>query len=718
MTFGKQWRVTLATGLGTLGIGLFLSVPAAAATTAGTVISNTSSAAYSDSNATAYTTQSNTVTTTVQNAPALSVSPAQGTPGSTTISAGGTVTETYTLTNAGNSSGYFALSGVQGTDDGVTSGSASFGSYLVSVPGQTAQTFTTVAAVNSYLSTGNSGGPFLTATSNSITVGVTYTANSGATGTITTELTSTITQPAGTGTTAATSTAVVGEYSDTLVADARLDAQVTVVPPSGSTLAKYTLSYANGGGRAVVAVNRSGLPAGSGITGAGIIVTDKLPSYNGTQLTISGTPAFVTQPTGAQFIYSIDGTTWTTTQTGAAYIGVWVPSTGVGAFSANAGSSHGSVPTPQLSFNFSLTSSAASGAGNATAVTDVANSLFGDSSGFIEGPGITLTTIANTESATTTQTAPAIANTTATLNGAASASAAAAATTAAVLNGPNANPGATGADGTTATDYTVVSYTNGGNLTSTVNGSTVSVPANAASISFANSVENTGNTNDTFTLTSTNTALPSGWTVTFKATPGGSAITTLAVGSAATVTYYVVLTPPASATTFTAFSPYDVPVTATSGNDATKSDVTNDEFLVGGFLQLVKSVAVASGQACSGSPSFTANATTAKPGDCVQYTVTYKNVSPAGGTNSVALSASNVVITEDGTASGGSGGTAYTNNWAANTNGLYATPVDSNGGTLAGYSGGTAAGSTKFTDTIASLAANTSGTVSFMVQVK
>ena len=77
------------------------------------------------------------------------------------------------------------------------------------------------------------------------------------------------------------------------------------------------------------------------------------------------------------------------------------------------------------------------------------------------------------------------------------------------------------------------------------------------------------------------------------------------------------------------------------------------------------------------------------------------------------------MITEDGTASGGSGSTTYANNWAANTNGLYAAPVDSNGGTLGGYNPGPgAAGSSKFTDTVGALAAGATGTCTFKVQVK
>ena len=98
--------------------------------------------------------------------------------------------------------------------------------------------------------------------------------------------------------------------------------------------------------------------------------------------------------------------------------------------------------------------------------------------------------------------------------------------------------------------------------------------------------------------------------------------------------------------------------------------------------------------------------------------MTYTNVAPSGGTNCITLNASTFVITEDGNASGGSGSTTYSNSWAANTNGLYQAPVDSNGGTLGGYNPGPgAAGSSKFTDTVGALNAGASGNVTFKVQV-
>ena len=94
-------------------------------------------------------------------------------------------------------------------------------------------------------------------------------------------------------------------------------------------------------------------------------------------------------------------------------------------------------------------------------------------------------------------------------------------------------------------------------------------------------------------------------------------------------------------------------------------------------------------------------------------------INGTNGPDNITLNASAFVITEDGTVSGGSGATVYTNNWFANTNGLYAAPVDSNGGTLGGYNPGPgAAGSSKFTDTVGALNAGATGNVTFKVQVK
>ena len=743
-----------------VGLGIALTAPRVAAfatgTTAGTTISNTATATYSDGTNT-YNSQSNTVTTTVQNAPALTIAPPQTTPGANTVSPGGSMTDTYTLTNTGNNSGYFQVTGTQSTNDGVTAGQAAFVQYVVNASGSP-QTFATIAAVNTYLSTGNAGGPFLTAVSGTITIGVQYTANVGASGTITTLLTPDIVYPAGSGTTLQTSSTVIGQYSDPVQSDARVDVQKiaavggTVVAPTVT----YTVRFADGGSRNLAAVFKNALPGGNAAsydssctnsTACGVVFTDKIPSYNSTQLTLNGTPS-ISGATGT-VIYSVDGTTWTTTATGAVYVGVFLPATSITGVSLvtfapnNNVTSQGNVPSANaaLTLTFTINGSTATGAANTTAITNVANSIFADQSGYIEGPGITYQSVSNGSSATTTNTAPAVANTTGTLAGSGQAQSAASPTNAALLNGTynvgtsTAYPGATGPDGTTATDFTALSYTNGATLLNAVNGANVTVPASAAALSFTNSLQNNGNKDDTLTLTAATgtglTALPTGWTVTFQSTgqtatgtcaavTAGTVITSVCVTSGATATYKVVFTPPASVTTFTAYTGYGDAITATSTNNNTITNVTTDEMFVGGFVKLSKTLGDAAGQPCSTATVFTTGAPNVNPGDCVQFTVTYANVAPGqgSGVNNQTLNATNVVVTENGTASGGTQ-VAYTNNWATYTNGLYAAPADSNGGTLAGYNPGPgAAGSSAFSDTVSSLPAGTSGSVAFKVQVK
>jgi hypothetical protein len=739
-----------------VGFGIASMAPASAAqTAAGTPITNTATATYQDPGGTTYNSQSNTVTTTVQNAPSMTITPPTGTPGTNTVSPGGTITDTYTLTNTSNSSGFFQLTGVQSTDDGVTAGLGTFTQYVVNA-GAGNQTFATIAAVNNYLSTGSGGGAFMTAVNGTITIGVTYSANVGASGTITTKLTPTVTLPGplGTppgpaGTSPATSASVIGQYNDTVTLDARVDVQ-KVAAVGGSVLSPtvtYTVRFANGGARNLAPVFKNALPGGNAAaysgcansTACGVAFTDKLPSYNATQLTLTAAVPTISGATGT-IIYSVDGTTWTTTQAGAVYIGVFLPATsitgaGLATFQPNNNAtSQNTVPVgnTSLTLTFFMNGSTANGSANPNAITNVANSTYGDQSGFIEGPGIGVQTVTNNAAATTAQTAAIIANANGALAGAGFITSAASPINTVVFNGPNGFPQAVGPTNNND-DYTAVSYTNGGASVSAVTGNTVAVAAGAAATSITNSLQNTGNKDDTYNLSAATaaglSALPAGWTVTFQSTGQGASgscgavaantvITSVCVPSGATQTYKTIYTPPAGATTFNAYAGYGDAVTATSTNDNTKNNVTIDEIVVGGFVRLTKTWSVALGQPCATASVFTASSASVNPGDCVQYTVTYLNVMPSGGTNDLTVNASSFAITEDGAAAGGTQ-VAYTNNWAANSNGLFATPVDSNGGTLGGYNPGpTAPGSSKFTDTIGALAAGVSGTCTFKVQVK
>jgi hypothetical protein len=92
-------------------------------------------------------------------------------------------------------------------------------------------------------------------------------------------------------------------------------------------------------------------------------------------------------------------------------------------------------------------------------------------------------------------------------------------------------------------------------------------------------------------------------------------------------------------------------------------------------------------------------ATDAVPGAVITYNITYLNVSSSNGdANCVKLTASNLVVTEDGLAAPNNWGTYTTNSGA---------PSDSGSGVVNTVS------ATKYTDTVASVAPGASGIFTF-----
>ena len=192
----------------------------------------------------------------------------------------------------------------------------------------------------------------------------------------------------------------------------------------------------------------------------------------------------------------------------------------------------------------------------------------------------------------------------------------------------------------------------------------------AASVDFTNTVQNTGNANDTFTLTAP--TVPAGFTVAISTNGGGSfttvsggGSTTLAVAFGASANFIVRVTAPSGSAVLQGFS---TTIRATSGISAGQSNDTIDR-LYTGFLRLVKSQTVINGTSVGGP-------TDAVPGADIEYTITYSNVSVGGGgAGCVDLVASNVVISEDGSAA--------PNNWASTTTQVLSpAPSDNNGGTI------------------------------------
>lgn len=225
-----------------------------------------------------------------------------------------------------------------------------------------------------------------------------------------------------------------------------------------------------------------------------------------------------------------------------------------------------------------------------------------------------------------------------------------------VLIGPFGQPAATGPGGNNNTDFTNRSVTTGITGVPPCAG-----PPNAACstnapgfIVFSNTVRNTGNATDTFTLTAP--TVPTGFTVGVSLNPAGPFTTIsgggtfvlapLAMNTNADV--YVRVDAPAVQAILTGF---DSIIQAASGNTPANTNRTIDR-LYTGFVRLDKSVTVVD---ASDNPSATI------PGAIIVYQITYTNVMtvPPVGSNSSALTATSLVITEDGSAGG--------NNWATFT---------------------------------------------------
>jgi hypothetical protein len=267
-----------------------------------------------------------------------------------------------------------------------------------------------------------------------------------------------------------------------------------------------------------------------------------------------------------------------------------------------------------------------------------------------------------------------------------------------VLNGPQGQPGAVGPTDTND-DYTNKSVNTG------IQGIPPGGQTNAQGVvTFSNTVQNTGNANDVFTLSVP--SYPSGSTV--KLTVGGTQVTVVSNGTAtgaavptvslsygASADYQVEVTLPSGKTVLTG---YNTVIRATSGNTNTAYNETIDRVYTG-FVQLDKAATVANGTGVGG-------ANDPVPGAVITFAITYRNVSSAGGTNNVTLTANNVTITEDGSAS--------PNNWATYTDHVAGGASDTRGGTITGDS----AGSNLLKDVVPTLPAGQSGVFSFKRLIK
>ena len=657
----------------------------AAGTTPNTVISNTATATYNDGNGNSYSTNSNTVTTTVQNAPSLSIAP----PAAQNVAAGQVVVDTYTLSNTGNAAGTFSIpTGSPAT----VSSNGTFVGYVISGTTCTALSPCNITSANTALA-----GLAATAPGATITIGVEYavstTPSPSTGGTVATTLTAAITQPALGAAPAATSANATATGTDNIQPQARLDLQKsTVAPASATSDINFTITANNGG--AFGATDLQSVKALLGSPAAGVIVSDKIPTFGGAPLTLdlaaglaptvtlSGASAGAT----ATLYYSTSSTgaqgSWTTSYiAGDSFIAVLISggALGVELPSRPGGSSGaGAVTSPQVTLSFNTNQPTGTGAANAGSITNIANSLIGGNPG---ATGITpiigpFSGTGEADSATpTTSISGAINNTTSSTGAGAPGGASNTVTSQAfatntVVVGPLNNPGTTGSypaapnNGTAAAtnnlDYTAAGFVcaNG----AAINNGTFTCTIPTAGITVPGTFQNTGNGADTLTLS---VSAPAGFTAqAFLATGCSPSISSLnttgctigapitgvvAAGSTGSgslgtvpssgmgnyIVAYKPTTPGTSAVApFTAINSVITVAGSQGGTVSSDSNNTNIVLYPGGPISLSKSQAIVT-NCPTGSTGQTAGAVC--PGGTITYTVTYLNGAPAssiaGGAN-------------------------------------------------------------------------------------
>jgi hypothetical protein len=268
----------------------------------------------------------------------------------------------------------------------------------------------------------------------------------------------------------------------------------------------------------------------------------------------------------------------------------------------------------------------------------------------------------------------------------------------AVLLGPQGQPAATGPT-SQDDDYTNRSVTTG--IAGVAPGG---VTTASGTVTFTNTIKNTGNAADIYQLSMVSTE--PGFTVEasvdggiFTPLVGSGAYISVPVAFGASQNVFIRITAPAGKTVLTG---YNTLLRATSTIPLTASSNDTIDRLYTGFIRLLKTVTVNNTTGVGG-------ATDPVPGAQLIYAITYDNISSSGGdANNVRLTATNIVITEDGNAAPPS-----PNNWGTTTNHVVGA-TDTLGGTITGDT----AGSTVLTDSVASLAPSQSGVFTFKRQIK
>ena len=655
-----------------LAIACALSIPVAAQTPGGTAISNQASATYSDGT-NSYSTVSNTVTVTVSNVSGLAITPDAG--ANPTVVAGQTgVIYNFTVTNTGNFTDQVRFL-------------ASGASVRVVGPGTVTRAVVdvdnsgTINAGDTDIKT--NGADVLSANvaqNGTIHVLVEASVNSGATGGQTVQI---LLGDAATGgpsfdNQAANSSAnevrtvsassvnglreAQGDISATVVNDTLL--QLTLTAPAGpvnlGSDITYTWQVANTGLRDAAGVNLNGstqvyiiapIPARTVLKSgqtfpAGTLYTTSALTTAPLSATWSTTaPAPLSNTTRIAFPV---GATLTAGASSSAINMVVTVNTGIDA----------SVPIDEIGDVFgnnSIGSPITDQSGDATSNNGDGNADFNE--GYVAGAGhgvIQRTTLTQVGS---------------------------------VLVGPSGAPGAVGP--TDSND----DYSNKSVNTGIAGVAPGGVTTASGQLVYVNTIQNTGNSSDTYTIDAP--TVPAGFTVEVS-TNGGTSYTTvsgggsvsLAIAHASSAPINVRVTAPAGQTVLTGF---DTIIRATSTVTPAAFNKTIDR-LYTGFIRLDKAFTVANATGVGA-------ATDPVPGAVVTYTITYTNVSTSNGdANCTKLTATSMVITEDGLAAPNNWGTYTTNSGS---------PSDSGSGTVVTVT------ATKYTDTIASVAPGGSGVFTF-----
>jgi hypothetical protein len=646
-----------------------LVAPALAQTTdGGTNIQNTASASYSDGGTNTYNVVSNTVTVLVSNVAGLSITPDGGALAAQVVANETGVLYNFTVTNTGNFSDrvQFLASGasirLSGTASAtITRAVIDNGATPNQIDGTDTNIWTNAGVVTSPVMARNTSIRVL------VEVSVGAAATSGQTIVVTLGDAATDSQnadysanevrtshPVGTVVTNGDATnhnvEARGDITATVQSDAQI--QLSLTAPSGPVPLGSNISYqwqlCNIGSRAAKAVTLTTVNGGG--SNQGVFIFAPVPANT----VLAATQSF---PAGVGVLYSssstalnpVTGMVWETVRPATVTMVAFNVSTPLAG-----GTLAASACSPNIDMVVTITTPDAT-----NVITEQGNAYANNSLNVQLPPAVSplrTTTLAQTGG---------------------------------VLNGPQGAPGAIGT--TINDDFTDKSV----NAAAILNVPAFPAPANvtvaAGTATFTNTVQNTGNANDTYTLSIMSYPAGSDVTIIVGATstpmvvagsPVVGAAPTIAVAYNSTANYQVVVSLPVGQPVLTGF---DTVIRATSGIDNTKNNNTIDRLFTG-FIKLQKAVTVLNSDLTKGS------ATDAVPGAVLTYTITYTNIATAvGGAGSVKLTASNLVITENGTLGG--------NNWATYTT-QNGTPTDSGTGVI-----NVNGPATIITDTVASIAA-------------